>query len=157
MSGKVTLCVESPIGPLDVTLSAEAVHRIDFKGIAPDGPVPRAVAPLFRQVQQELKEYFDGRRKTFELPLAPEPPGTPFQQNVWAALSEIPYGEVISYADLAAWAGRPNAVRAAGSACGSNRLPIVIPCHRVVARSGLGGFGGGLKVKKALLKLEQEG
>ncbi len=154
-AGKVTLCIESPIGPLDVTLSAEAVHRIDFRGVAPDGPVPRAVAPLFKAVKQELKEYFEGRRREFDLPLQPEPPGTDFQKNVWAAMAEIPYGEVLSYADLCAWAGRPKAVRAAGTACGANRIPILIPCHRVVAKEGLGGYGGGLKAKRFLLGLER--
>lgn len=157
MTGKVTLRLESPVGPLDVTLSPDAVHRIDFRGVAPEGPTPRTVAPLFRQVQRELQEYFAGRRTVFDLPLSPDPPGTPFQENVWAAIGDIPYGEVIGYADVATWAGRPNAIRAAGSACGANRIPILIPCHRVVAKGGLGGYGGGLKVKKALLKLEQGG
>ena len=154
MSGKVTLRVDSPIGPLDVTLSSEAVHRIDFKGLAPEGPVPKPVEPLFRRVEAQLKEYFSGRRSQFDLPLEPLPDGTDFQRNVWAALSEIPYGEVISYADLASWTGRPKAVRAAGAACGANRIPILIPCHRVVAKAGLGGYGGGLKTKRALLRLE---
>lgn len=154
-SGKVTLCIETPVGPLDVTLSEGAVHRIDFRGVAPDGPVPRVVAPLFKAVKQQLAEYFEGRRKAFDLPLQPEPPGTDFQKNVWAAMGEIPYGEVISYADLCAWAGRPKAVRAAGTACGANRIPILIPCHRVVTKGGLGGYGGGLKVKRALLNLER--
>ena len=155
MKGKVTLRVESPIGPLDITLSERAIHRVDFKGIAPDAPVPRAVRPLLGQVKRELAEYFAGKRRHFELPLEPDPPGTDFQRNVWSALTEIPYGEVVSYADLAAWAGRPKAARAAGLACGANRVAILIPCHRVVAKGGLGGFGGGLKVKKALLKLER--
>ena len=155
MSAKVTVCIESPIGPLDVTLSGTAVHRIDFRGVAPEGPVPKALRPLFQQVKKELKEYFAGKRRQFGVPVEPDPPGTDFQRNVWAALSEIPYGEVVSYADLAAWAGRPKAFRAAGAACGANRVPILIPCHRVVARAGLGGFGGGLKVKRSLLRLEQ--
>jgi methylated-DNA-[protein]-cysteine S-methyltransferase len=155
MSGKVTLCLESPIGPLDVTLSAYAVHRIDFKGVAPSGPVPRPIAPLFKKVAQQLSEYFEGKRREFSLPLEADPAGTDFQRIVWTALSEIPYGEVISYADLSAWAGRPTAVRAAASACGANRIPIVIPCHRVVAKRGLGGYAGGIKIKKALLKIEQ--
>jgi O-6-methylguanine DNA methyltransferase len=67
----------------------------------------------------------------------------------------VPYGEVVSYGDLARWAGRPKAVRAVGGACGANRIPVIIPCHRVVAKEGLGGFGGGPKMKKQLLKLEK--
>ena len=155
MKGKVIVRLESPVGPLDVTLSEHAVHRVDFAGVAPEGPVPKAVRPLLGKVKAELAEYFAGKRKRFDLPLEPDPPGTDFQKNVWSALNEIPYGEVVSYADLAAWAGRPKAARAAGLACGANRVAIVIPCHRVVAKGGLGGFGGGLKVKKALLKLER--
>lgn len=155
MTGKITLGLESPVGRLDVTLSAEAVHRLDFGGVAPDGPVPQSVAPLFKRVKKELEEYFQARRQEFDLPLDPYPPGTDFQNNVWAALREVPFGEVVSYSDLARWAGRPKAVRAAGAACGANRLPLLIPCHRVVAKEGLGGFGGGLKMKKQLLKLER--
>ncbi len=155
MKGKVTLRIDSPVGPLDATLSEGALPRLDFGGVAPEGPVPRAVAPLFRQLKRELAEYFAGRRTSFDLPLEPAPEGTDFQKNVWAALLEIPYGQVIGYADAAAWAGRPKAARAAGAACGANRIPILIPCHRVVAKGGLGGYGGGLKAKRALLKLER--
>ena len=155
MSGKITLGLETPIGRLDVTLSAEAVHRVDFKGVAPDGPVPRAVMPMYKRVKRQLEEYFQGRRREFDLPLDPLPAGTDFQRNVWAALREIPFGEVISYGDLARWAGRPKAVRAAGGACGANRIPVIIPCHRVVAKDDLGGFGGGAKVKRELLKRER--
>jgi methylated-DNA-[protein]-cysteine S-methyltransferase len=155
MSGKATLRIDSPLGPLDVTFSESAVHRVDFKGVAPEGPVPKPLRPIHRQITKELREYFVGRRRKFDLAVDPDPPGTDFQRNVWAALAEIPYGEVVSYADLAAWAGRPKAARAAGAACGANRVPILIPCHRVVARGGLGGFGGGLKVKRALLGLER--
>jgi methylated-DNA-[protein]-cysteine S-methyltransferase len=155
MKGKITLGLESSIGRLDVTLSEDALHRIDFGGVAPDGPVPRSVAPLFKRIKKELEEYFQGRRQAFDLPLDPDPAGTVFQSNVWAALCEVPYGEVVSYGDLARWAGRPKAVRAVGGACGANRIPIIIPCHRVVAKEGLGGFGGGSKMKKQLLKLEE--
>jgi len=155
VKGKVTLRLDSPVGPLDVTLSAGAVHRVDFRGVAPEGPVPRDVRPLLGRVKRELAEYFAGKRKRFDLPVEPEPPGTDFQRNVWNALADVPYGEVVVYGDLAAWAGRPKAARAAGLACGANRVAILIPCHRAVAKGGLGGFGGGLKIKKALLKLER--
>jgi methylated-DNA-[protein]-cysteine S-methyltransferase len=105
-------------------------------------------------VHAQLDAYFAGRRRDFDVRLAPE--GTPFQLRVWAALCEIPYGETISYAELARRIGNPNAVRAVGAANGRNPLPIVVPCHRVVGADGsLVGFGGGLDVKRALLDLER--
>jgi methylated-DNA-[protein]-cysteine S-methyltransferase len=92
----------------------------------------------------------------FNLPLAPE--GTPFQRTVWQALQSIPYGQTISYGELAGEIGRPTASRAVGAANGRNPLPIVIPCHRVIGQDGsLTGYGGGLRFKKALLSLEQNG
>jgi methylated-DNA-[protein]-cysteine S-methyltransferase len=107
----------------------------------------------FVDVATQLKEYFDGRRRVFELPLAPE--GTPFQLRVWNALLEIPYGETISYGELAARIGDRSASRAVGLANGSNPLPIVIPCHRVIGSNGkLTGYGGGLPIKERLLALE---
>jgi len=100
-----------------------------------------------------LAEYFQGRRKVFDLPLAPE--GTPFQLRVWNALREIHYGKTISYGELAARIGQPSASRAVGLANGSNPLPIVIPCHRVIGSNGkLTGYGGGLPIKERLLALE---
>ena len=111
---------------------------------------------MWERVRKQVDAYFAGNRKTFTLPLEPEPAGTAFQRDVWRALRDIPYGQVISYGDLARWAGRSGASRAAGAACGANRVPIFIPCHRVVAKSGgLGGFGGGLEIKEALLRHEQ--
>ena len=102
---------------------------------------------------QQLLEYFAGQRQAFTLPL--NPGGTPFQQRVWQALQEIPYGHVISYKQLAHRIGQPTALRAVGGANHRNPLPIVIPCHRVIAADGsLGGFGGGLEIKRALLELE---
>jgi methylated-DNA-[protein]-cysteine S-methyltransferase len=109
-----------------------------------------AVAEAIRQ----LREYFAGKRTGFDLPLAPK--GTDFQRAVWRQLQEIPYGETISYGELARRVGNPKAARAVGSANGSNPLPIVIPCHRVIAGDGsIGGFGGGLPTKEILLALEQ--
>jgi methylated-DNA-[protein]-cysteine S-methyltransferase len=108
----------------------------------------------FNDVVTQLAEYFDGRRRQFDLPLAPE--GTPFQQSVWRALLDIPYGETISYGELATRIGRRSASRAVGLANGSNPLPIVIPCHRVIGASGkLTGYGGGLAIKDQLLALER--
>ncbi len=108
------------------------------------------------QLRDELQEYFAGTRQTFTVPLAA--PGTPFEERVWRALQEIPYGETRSYADVARQVGSPAAVRAVGRANGMNRIAIVIPCHRVVNKSGeLGGYGGGLWRKRRLLHLESRG
>jgi len=103
---------------------------------------------------RQLTEYFEGKRRTFEMRLAPE--GTAFQKTVWNALLEIPYGETTSYGALARRIGNPKAVRAVGLANGSNPISIVIPCHRVIGSNGsLVGYGGGLPVKQALLALER--
>jgi O-6-methylguanine DNA methyltransferase len=101
----------------------------------------------------QLNEYFAGHRRAFDLPL--DLHGTPFQFRVWQAIASIPYGETLSYADVALAAGNPNAYRAAGTACGANRIVILIPCHRVIGSDrGLHGFGGGLDTKVWLLRHE---
>ena len=103
---------------------------------------------------QQLGEYLDGKRKSFGIPL--DLKGTSFQESVWKELQNIPYGGVVSYSDIANKIGRPKAVRAVGAANGANPVMIVVPCHRVVAKSGqLTGFRGGLEMKKALLALEK--
>jgi O-6-methylguanine DNA methyltransferase len=107
-----------------------------------------ALRDLFR----ELREYAAGRRRAFEQPL--DLVGTPFQRRVWEGLCSIPYGAVISYGALAARIGSPGGARAVGSANGSNPVPILVPCHRVVARTSIGGFGLGLAQKRVLLDLE---
>jgi methylated-DNA-[protein]-cysteine S-methyltransferase len=108
--------------------------------------------PLVAAVAQ-LEEYFAGDRRRFDLPL--EVAGTDFQKSVWLELAEIPYGETVSYAELALMVGRPHAYRAVGQANGANPIPIVLPCHRVVATGGgIGGYGGGLPMKRQLLTLE---
>lgn len=108
---------------------------------------------LNSEAVKQLRAYFNGELRQFNLPLALD--GTPFQQSVWKALQEIPYGETVSYGDIAKSIGRPKAVRAVGGANGSNTIPIVIPCHRVVGSSGhLTGFGSGLPIKVALLEHE---
>jgi O-6-methylguanine DNA methyltransferase len=110
----------------------------------------RALDPAVRQ----LDEYFAGRRLVFKLPLDLDQ-GTPFQRRVWKSMTQIPYGETATYRQIAGDIGQPSAVRAVGSAAGSNPLPIVVPCHRVVASGGkLGGYGGGLPMKTRLLDLE---
>jgi methylated-DNA-[protein]-cysteine S-methyltransferase len=104
-------------------------------------------------VAKQLAEYFSGKRTVFALDLAPR--GTPFQLAVWNALLEIPYGDTISYAELARRIGKPSAVRAVGAANGANPIPIIIPCHRVIGSNGtLTGYGGGIERKQWLLALE---
>ena len=109
--------------------------------------------PILHATAEQLGEYFTGQRRSFALPLDPQ--GSPFQQQVWLGLREIPYGETRSYGALAAQLGKPNAARAVGLANGRNPLSIVVPCHRVIGASGkLTGFAGGLAAKETLLRLE---
>ncbi len=149
--------VESPIGTLLVAGDDEALRSIEFpREGKPGQPKPEwhesMRGPVAEAVRQ-LREYFNGSRTEFDLPLAPE--GTPFQCAVWRQLQEIPYGETISYGELAKRVGNPKASRAVGAANGKNPIPIVIPCHRVIGSNGkLTGFGGGLPTKEALLALE---
>lgn len=111
-------------------------------------------SPLVKKAKKEIEAYLKGRLKKFSLPIDIRE-GTDFQKKVWIAISSIPYGQVMSYSDLARSSGKPKAARASGTACGKNPIPFIIPCHRVVGKSGLGGFGGGLPMKEFLLKLEQ--
>jgi O-6-methylguanine DNA methyltransferase len=101
---------------------------------------------------KQILEYFSGKRKSFNLKVVLI--GTKFQTKVWLALAKVKYGETVSYSELARRAGNKNAVRAAATCCATNPVAIIIPCHRVVAKNGLGGFGGGLPMKKFMLKLE---
>lgn len=148
---------ESPVGPLLVAGDETGLKVIAFpKGSRKRSPEPEWTedpAPLAEALRQ-LDEYFAGERREFDLVLRPE--GTPFQQGVWAQLTEIPYGETISYGELATRIGNPKASRAVGAANGANPIPVVIPCHRVIgANKALTGFGGGLDVKRALLDHER--
>ena len=110
------------------------------------------VPPILKETAAQLEEYFAGERTEFDVTM--ELDGTPFQQEVWAELCRIPYGETISYGELARRVGRPRAPRAVGQANGRNPIPIIVPCHRVLASNGIGGYGGGLTVKRALLAVE---
>ena len=149
--------LETPIGTLLIAGDETAVRRIDFpkngKARAADAAWTESARGPVGQAVKQLREYFAGKRADFELPLAPE--GTEFQRTVWRNLQEIPYGETISYGELAKRVGNPKASRAVGAANGQNPIPIVIPCHRVIGANGkLTGFGGGLPTKEALLALE---
>ncbi|MDE5637173.1 MAG: methylated-DNA--[protein]-cysteine S-methyltransferase [Alistipes sp.] len=142
------LTVVSPIGALTLTEERNRLVRIEF---ADAGAADRT--PLLESAARQLTEYFAGTRRDFDIPLAPA--GTPFQQEVWRALREIPYGTTRSYKSVAEAVGSPLASRAVGMANNRNPLPIVVPCHRVVGASGaLVGYAGGLDVKRALLDLE---
>jgi len=152
--------MESPVGPLLLQSNGKALTAIRFaihKGRKLPRPrVNEAVLkpdPILRETICQLREYFAGKRRDFDLPL--ELTGTDFQRKTWAALCEIPYGETVSYAELARRVGNPRAVRAVGAANGANPVSLVVPCHRVIASGGgLGGYGGGLKTKQWLLELE---
>jgi methylated-DNA-[protein]-cysteine S-methyltransferase len=158
--------VDSPIGLLTIEANDDALTHIALPQEGPDNragtnaePVhvdgarsSRVPAPLAAAVAQ-LGEYFAGRRRRFDVPVQLH--GTRFQESVWLELAEIPYGETVSYAELALMVGHPNAYRAVGQANGANPVPIILPCHRVVASGGgLGGYGGGLPMKRRLLVLE---
>ncbi len=152
--------VDTPIGTLTLAADADGLRHIEF----PDNrhPVDRedwipgasgAAADVLRITREQLREYFEGVRQSFDLPLRPH--GTAFQMDVWRMLATIPWGATWSYRDLARAIGKPEAVRAVGAANGRNPLPIVLPCHRVIGADGsLTGFGGGLPIKAALLQLE---
>lgn len=145
------------VGRLTLVADAEGLRHITF----PQNRHPVTVDAAWRRnpeffsaVRAQLGEYFAGRRRAFQLPLAPR--GTPFQMRVWTALGQIPYGATVSYQWLAERIGNGRAARAVGGAVGRNPLPIVVPCHRVIGRNGqLVGFGGGLNVKAHLLDLER--
>ena len=149
---------DTPIGPLLIAGDAEAVRAIRFpkngEAAEPESGWTRSSPRgAVGEAARQLREYFDGARQEFDLSL--DPVGTEFQRAVWRRLQDIPYGETISYGELARRVGNPAASRAVGAANGRNPIPIVIPCHRVIGASGkLTGFGGGLPIKEALLTLE---
>ena len=148
--------VDSPIGELLLTGDGRALKGLHMQ----EGRRPMRIHPdwiraeePFAQARTQLAEYFDGRRREFDLPLAPW--GTPFQLRVWHALRGIPYGRTASYGEIARQVGVPSAPRAVGVANGLNPIAVVVPCHRVIGADGsLTGYGGGLERKRLLLDLE---
>lgn len=150
-------CIATPAGPLTVVTDERAVTRVKFGRQLPEGAatVDGAEQPeVLRRTVRELAEYFAGTRRVFTVAVAPA--GTPFQQEVWAALQRIPWGERRSYGQLARAIGRPAACRAVGMANHRNPIAILIPCHRVVGADGsLTGYAGGLAIKAQLLALER--
>jgi len=157
----VLLPIDAFIRPITLVLDSSILKFVLFKDLE---NVKQELQPFYKdivvsspnsfQAGIQFVDYFKGKRQTFDLPLDPQ--GTSFQKNVWSALREIKFGETMSYGVIAKKLGNPNAYRAVGSSCGKNPLPIIIPCHRVLAHDGkLGGFSGGLDIKKALLSLEK--
>lgn len=151
------LYLDSPLGRLLIAGDRDTLQRVEFpadgKPRKPRAGWMESSAGALEQAARQLREYFSGSRKQFHLRLAPE--GTAFQRAVWRELQNIPYGETISYGELARRIGNANASRAVGAANGANPIPIVIPCHRVIGANGkLIGFGGGLPLKEKLLALE---
>ncbi|MGI6615375.1 MAG: methylated-DNA--[protein]-cysteine S-methyltransferase [Dethiobacteria bacterium] len=144
----------SPLGRIAIAENSEAITHLYFnREPGFPGAVPRETA-LLKEAALQLEQYFAGRRKTFELPLAPE--GTAFQLKVWQALQEIPYGQTRSYGQIARAVGNEKAARAVGMANNQNPISIIIPCHRVIGADGkLVGYGGGLERKACLLELER--
>ncbi|GGX88685.1 methylated-DNA--protein-cysteine methyltransferase [Litchfieldella qijiaojingensis] len=143
---------ETPLGLLRIRASEEGLTEVTFVETRDEPPRPH---PHTQRCCEQLAEYFEGQRQDFDLPLAPQ--GTPFQQNVWAQLTKIPFGETCSYAEIAERIGQLTAMRAVGAANGRNPLAIVVPCHRVIGRNGqLTGYAGGLERKRWLLLHEQE-
>jgi methylated-DNA-[protein]-cysteine S-methyltransferase len=149
--------VDSPIGRLFLAATDEGLTHILFLEGPDDEPAvvqgSGEAARIVRETRRQLADYFAGRRREFDLPLAPA--GTAFQLAAWRALAEVPYGKTMSYGELARRMARPNAVRAVGAANGANPIPIVLPCHRIIGANGtLTGYGGGLDKKRRLLELE---
>ncbi len=151
---------ESPLGPMVMVSNGTALEGLYIQG---QKHFPKNAAAWswdmdvlpFADTLRQLAEYFEGRRRTFDLPWAPA--GTPFQRRVWQELETIPFGTTITYSELARRIGRPNATRAVGAAVGRNPLTILVPCHRVMGQNGsLTGFAGGLDRKRSLLELESE-
>ncbi len=147
----------TPCGPLLLVINEQGLCHVDFC----HSPNPVQIDEIWQLDEaalapyaEQFSAYFAGRLRTFELPLAAR--GTEFQQQVWQALTQIPYGQTRSYADIADAIGNPKAVRAVGVANGRNPLAIIVPCHRVIGRDGsLTGYAGGLTIKQFLLNLEQ--
>ena len=151
----VTRFVPSPIGRLLLVGDGECLHALHMTSPYPASPPPGSTADdrAFPRAARQLAEWFDGRRRTFDLPF--ELHGTAWQRRVWDVLLEIPFGEPATYGEVARRAGRPGSARAAGHAVGRNPVAIVVPCHRVVAAGGaLGGYAGGLDNKRWLLAHE---
>lgn len=159
--------IESPIGTLVLFGTKAGIARISWDCDDPQGAADadlgrvgaksaeRGWNALLEEARDQLKAWFDGDRKEFDLPLSPDPrSGNAFSARVLAETAAIPRGQTLTYGEVAAAAGNPAGARAAGNALGANTIPVIVPCHRVVAANGLGGFGGGSERKLTLLAIE---
>ena len=148
-----SLFMKTPFTGLKIVCSDEALLEIDFVNRAHE--TKRKPSRLMARVQQQIEQYCQSKRQQFDVPLQPQ--GTEFQQKVWQAMLEIPYGQVRTYGDIARQL--KSSPRAVGNACRANPIPLIIPCHRVLAASGIGGYagateGGRLEIKRQLLRHE---
>jgi methylated-DNA-[protein]-cysteine S-methyltransferase len=155
---KVARIIDSPVGRLYLAASDAGLTHLLFvdemNSDPANSPGGGEAGRIVRETEKQLAEYFAGKRREFDIPLAPA--GTEFQLATWGALRLIAYGETMSYGELARRIDRPRAVRAVGAANGANPISIIVPCHRVIGADGsLTGYGGGLHRKKRLLELEQ--
>ena len=143
----------TPIGIISITDNGKCIIAIDFGKTVSEG-IEIKETDIIKETYKQLNEYFNGKRKEFNIPLEME--GTDFQKSVWNALRNIPYGETCSYKDIAAMIGNEKASRAVGMANNKNPIPIIVPCHRVIGANGkLVGYGGGLELKTKLLDIEK--
>ena len=142
------ISMHAPIGDLTISAEDNIIVSLDW-GWAQE----QNTNTLLQDAKSQLNDYFDGLQKNFDLPL--DPPGTNFQQRVWSMMEQIPHGKTITYGEIANALG--SSARAVGMACGANPIPVIIPCHRVVAANDMGGYSGdgGVETKRALLHLEQ--
>ena len=151
---KKLLVMDAPIGKLTLIEENKELICLDF-GEAIIKDIPREETEFLKEVKNQLAEYFEGRRQSFDVNLNPK--GTEFQKKVWNNLLTIPYGETASYKKIAILSGNEKASRAVGMANNRNPIPIIIPCHRVVGSTGkMVGYGGGLEIKEYLLELEEK-
>lgn len=145
----------SPIGRLRIVQNHKGICQIVLPNTEIEVNATEKLTPIIEKTITQLKEYFQGERKNFDVPLSLK--GTDFQLKVWRELMKIPYGHTICYSELAEKIGNSKAQRAVGMANNRNPVPIIVPCHRVVGKNGnLTGYGGGLDIKAKLLKLEKD-
>ncbi len=142
-----------PIGEISIAEDEKGICEISLNSVYVDNSYIKKETPLIKQAEKELREYFEGTRKVFTVPLSLK--GTPFQMKVWEELRKIPYGETLSYGQIAENVGNPKAARAVGMANNKNPIMIIVPCHRVIGKNGkLVGYAGGVDIKEKLLKIE---
>ncbi|MDZ7659300.1 methylated-DNA--[protein]-cysteine S-methyltransferase [Fodinibius sp.] len=153
MSKDYTTYTQSPLGPLQIKADEKGLTAVNYCDDNPIESPDQHEQPVLTKTIDQLNEYFEGKRKTFDIPLVLK--GTNFQQKVWKQLQQIPYGQTITYSELASRLGDTQKARAVAGANGLNPIPIIIPCHRVIgADNKLTGYSGGIERKQFLLQLE---